>query len=94
MKLEQLRAKNKMGSSYGMLSDDEAKRVEPVFNMVLDHVLAGVKENPSKKWVLGQFKYLSDAVQQEDTLVRDWCYAYIARVFQVLDIDEAEIASL
>jgi len=83
-KLVALRAEPKFLDLPGAPAAEERRRLEPLFNSLLDRLISGVKANPTDTWVLGQMDSTVEAFHLEDTEARERCLVYIDRVFKIL----------
>jgi Domain of unknown function (DUF4844) len=87
-KLKALRAEPKFLDLPGVPAAEERRRLEPLINSLLDRLIAGVQENPTDAWVLGQMDATVEAFHLEDTEARERCLAYIGKVFKILGLPD------
>lgn len=69
---------------------DERDRLENVLNRLVDRLIDGIEENPTKLWVLTQFQSSLELVEGEDTEARDHFGMEIEAVMGILGIDSSD----
>jgi len=84
--LRSLRGEPKFVDLPGTPAEQERKRFEPLLNSVLDRLIDGIEQHPSRDWVLEQLDPFIDRFHLEDTELRESCLAYIGRIFDILGI--------
>ncbi|MBN8487947.1 MAG: DUF4844 domain-containing protein [Burkholderiales bacterium] len=82
--LKALRAEPKFLDLPGAPAAEERRRLEPLFNSLLDRLVAGVQAHPNEAWVLEQMDPTVAAFHLEDTEARERCLVYIDRMFKIL----------
>lgn len=91
--LEQLRvfrSASKLQMLPGLNVDDERKRLSKILDDLIDRLLDGVVQNPTKLWVLTQFQASLALVEGEDTEARDHFGFELEQVMEILDIDSSD----
>ena len=78
--LQALRAEVKFRDN-DIMTPDEKGAMAPVIDAMLDRVLAGLKDNPDREWVIAQVRHAVAAFYLEDTEVREPCVVYLERLF-------------
>lgn len=79
--LRELRNREKFGDLPGTDTSEEMKRLSEVLDSLLDRLVSGIPENPSKAWVMGQFKLSLESVQMEDTEAREHFADYLEQIW-------------
>jgi hypothetical protein len=69
---------------------EERRRLEDALNDLVDRLLDGIEQHPSKRWVLMQFQALLAAMEGEDTEARDHVGAELESIMDVLGIDSSD----
>lgn len=69
---------------------EERERLEGVLNDVVDRILIGIEETPTKLWVLTQFQTSLQAVEGEDTEGREHFGMEIESLMDILGIDSSD----
>ena len=68
----------------------EKERLTLLVDSVLDRLIEGISDNPSKLWVMKQFQtYLVDA-SDEDTEGREHLAEHLAKIMDILGIDSSD----
>lgn len=88
--LKRLRDSEKFTDLPGIDTVAEQTRLSQVFDNLLDRLIAGTLENPSKLWVLSQFKTALEAVQFEDTEAREDFGEHLEKVMDILHIESSD----
>jgi hypothetical protein len=88
--LKRLRESEKFTNLPGTDVAEEQTRLSQVFNELLDRLIAGTLENPSKLWVLGQFQSALEAVQMEDTEGREHFGEHLEQIMDILHIESSD----
>ncbi len=88
--LKMLRESEKFTDLPGTDTATEQVRLSQVFDELLDRLIAGTLENPSKLWVLSQFKSALEAVQMEDTEGREHFGEHLEQVMDILHIESSD----
>ena len=85
-KLRALRAEAKFTDLPGLPAQEERRRMEPLFNALLERIIQGISSNPRKSWLI---KAMEPTVQEfylEDTEVREKCVDYLERILGIFGI--------
>ena len=69
---------------------EEQMRLSRVLNKLLDCLITGLLNNPSKLWVMSQFQTALEAVQIEDTEAREHFGVYLEQIMDILQIDSSD----
>lgn len=88
--LKGLRESEKFTDLPGTDTAEEQARLSQVSNELLDRLIAGTLENPSKLWVLSQFKPALEAVQMEDTEGREHFGEHLGQIMDILHIESSD----
>jgi len=88
--LEAYRVSQKFTELPGTDTAEEQARLSRIFNELLERLIAGLHENPSKLWVMRQFQPSLDAVRMEDTEGRDHFGMHLERVMDILNIESSD----
>jgi hypothetical protein len=86
--MRKLRGEPKFIDLPGTPAEQERMRFEPLLNSLLDRLIDGVEQYPSRDWVLAQMDPFVDEFHLEDTEIRESCLAYIGRIFDILGIPD------
>jgi len=86
--LRKLRDEPKFVDLPGNPAEQERKRFEPLLDSLLDRLIDGVEQHPSRDWVLEQMDSFVDEFHLEDSELRESCLAYIERIFDILGIPD------
>jgi hypothetical protein len=86
--MRKLRGEPKFIDLPGTSAEQERMRFEPLLNSLLDRLIDGVEQYPSRSWVLAQMDAFVDEFHLEDTELRESCLAYIGRIFDILGIPD------
>jgi hypothetical protein len=89
-KLGALRAEEKFTNLPGAPAAAERRRLEPLFNSLLDTLIDGLAKNPRKSWVLGVMEPVVERFHLEDTEARDSCVDYLERILSILEIQSTD----
>ena len=81
--LKALRREPKFGEKYPIMTAEESAAMTPIIDRLLDHLLAGAKDNPTEQWVIKQIDPAVAEFYLEDTEVREPCVDYIERIFKI-----------
>ena len=68
----------------------EKERLSKVLDKLLDELIAGVRNNPSKIWVMRHFQTALEAVKMEDTEGREHFGVYLEQVMDILNIKSSD----
>jgi hypothetical protein len=68
----------------------ERERLSSILDALIDKLIAGVKENPSKLWVLTQFQQSLELVEDEDTEGRDHFGMEIEEIMDIFGIESSD----
>jgi hypothetical protein len=88
--LRELRSQKKFLDLPGTNTEQEQKRLSEVLDRLLDRLLAEIKTNKSKAWVLDQFEAALIAVQYEDTEARERFGGYLEKIMDILEIQSSD----
>lgn len=88
--LSSFRAAEKFLELPGIAPSEERERLSSILNVLLDQLIAGVSENPTKLWVMRQFQPALNAVSNEDTEGRDHFGRNIELVMDILHIESSD----
>lgn len=88
--LKRLRESEKFTDLPGTDTTAEQARLSQAFNELLDRLIAGTLDNPSKLWVLSQFKSTLEAVQMGDTEGREHFGEHLEQVMDILHIESSD----
>jgi hypothetical protein len=86
--LRKLRKEPKFLDLPGSPAEQERKRFEPLLNALLDRLVEGIEQHPSRVWVLEQMDPFVEEFYLEDTELRESCLDYIERIFNILGIPD------
>ena len=88
--LTEFRSREKLLLLPGVDPTLERERLSKTLNDLLDTLLSGIEENPSKLWVLSQFQHALVLVQSEDTEGREHFGMEIEHIMDVLGIESSD----
>lgn len=88
--LRHQRAKSKFESLPGLDTTEERLRLSRVANALLDRLIAGIRENPTKLWVMKQFQATLVQVEYEDTEAREHFGRLLLVIMQCLGIQSSD----
>ena len=88
--LKRLRESEKFTDLPGTDTAAEQARLSQVFDDLLDRLIAGTLENPSRLWVLSQFQPALEAVQMEDTEGRERFGEHLEQIMDILHIQSSD----
>jgi hypothetical protein len=74
----------------GVDTREEKARLSKVLDALLDRLIKDVGANPSKRWVLQQFRPALEAVQMEDTEAKEHFGAHLEQIMDVLNIESSD----
>ena len=74
----------------GVNVTEERERLERVLNDLVDRLLNGIEENPTKLWALTQFQPSLQSVAGEDTEGREHFGMEIESLMEILGIDSSD----
>ena len=86
--LRKLRDEPKFVDLPGTPAEQERKHFEPLLDSLLDRLIDGVEQHPSRDWVLDQMDPFVEEFHLEDTELRESCLAYIGRIFDILGVPD------
>jgi hypothetical protein len=89
-KLRVFRAEEKFTNLPGVPAAAERRRLESLFNSLLDTLIDGLARNPRKSWVLGVMEPVVERFHLEDTEARDPCVDYLERILSILKIKSTD----
>ena len=87
--LEKLRAADKFTDLPGFDTEDERVRCTAKVNELLDRLIAGLRQDPRKTWVLEQFVPTLRSAYVEDTEARERFGPYLASVMDAVGIESS-----
>jgi hypothetical protein len=85
-----LRSSPKFTKLPGTNTTEEQGRLSQAFNELLDRLIAGITNNPSKLWVMSQFQLTLEATQIEDTEGREHLGTHLEEVMDILQIESSD----
>jgi len=88
--LGQFRAREKLPNLPGVDPTLERERLSSVLNGLVDDLLAGLEEHPSKLWVLTQFQRALIQVEMEDTEGREHFGLEMENIMDLLGIESSD----
>lgn len=88
--LTQFRSKPKLQYLPGVDPTAERERITKVVDALANKLIADVRTNPSKLWVLKQFQPYLIKVQNEDTEVREHFGLEIEELMDILGIESSD----
>lgn len=88
--LRALREEPKFTDLPGAPAAAERRRTEPLFDELLDSLLVGLPQNPSKKWVLAQLDPVVAKFHLEDTELRERCVVYVQRILDIVGVEKTD----
>jgi hypothetical protein len=88
--LEAFRASEKFTDLPGTDTVEEQLRLSEILNELLERLIAGALDNPSKLWVMRQFQPSLYAVQMEDTEGRDHFGIHLEQIMDILNIESSD----
>jgi anion-transporting ArsA/GET3 family ATPase len=88
--LEMLKESEKFTNLPGTDTAMERARLSQILNELLEPLIADVKNNPSKLWVMSQFQVVLKSAQMEDTEARERVGAYIEQIMDILNIQSSD----
>lgn len=88
--LKQLRESEKFTDLPGIDITAEQSRLSQISNDLLERLIAGTLDNPSKLWVLSQFQPALEAVQMEDTEGREHFGEHLEQIMDILHIESSD----
>jgi hypothetical protein len=80
----------KLPNLPGVNVSEERGRLENILNSLVDRLLDGITENPTKRWVLTQFKPSLELVEGEDTEGREHFGMEVEWIMEILRIDSSD----
>lgn len=80
----------KLGSLPGVDPSQERERLLKVLNDLADRLIQGVKDNPTKLWVLTEFQRSLELVEQEDTEGREHFGMELEQIMDILGIESSD----
>jgi hypothetical protein len=89
-KLRALRAEEKFTNLPGASAAAERKRLEPLFNSLLDTLIDSLERNPRKSWVLQFMEPVVGRFYAEDTEAREPCVDYLEQILSILEIKSTD----
>lgn len=88
-RLRTFRRAPKLMNLPGVSVTEERGRLEQVLNDLVDRLLNGIAENPTKLWVLTQFQSSLESVEDEDTEGREHFGMEPESIMEILDIESS-----
>lgn len=89
-RLAALRKAEKFVNLPGVNIEDEKERLAYHLNGLIDKLIEGVSQNPSKLWVLKQFQVVLEATEEEDTEAQEHFATELEKIMDVLKIDSSD----
>ncbi len=68
----------------------EKERLSNLINAIIDKLVEGIYENPSKLWVMKQFQPFLDVAMDEDTEGREHFAEHLATIMDILEIESSD----
>ncbi len=68
----------------------EKDRLSNLINSIIDKLIEGISDNPSKLWVMKQFQPFLDIAMDEDTEGREHIAEHLAFIMDILDIESSD----
>ncbi len=84
------RAATKLQNLPGLDTLVERNRLTKVLNDLIDALVAGVQQNPTKLWVMAQFQKSLQLVEQEDTEAREHFGTEVENIMDILCIESSD----
>lgn len=69
---------------------DEIQRLQSAMNDLLNVLVENILRNPSKLWVLSQFKNTLEIIENEDTEARELFGIYLEKIMSILGIESSD----
>ena len=89
-KLKAFRHTEKLNHLPGIDTEEERARLSNVLNDLLERLVGGVREHPSKLWVLTEFQKALRLVEGEDTEGREHFGMEMESIMDILGIDSSD----
>jgi hypothetical protein len=90
LELREFRAAQKFTLLPGTNTAAEKARLSAVLHALTDRLLAGIEANPSKLWVMKEFRIALRAVEQEDTEAREHFGIHLEQLMDILGIESSD----
>lgn len=90
LQLQIFRAADKFIDLPDVDTTEEREHLSALFNELLDHLISGIEQNPSKLWVMKQFQLPLTAMGVEDTEAREHFGVHLERLMDILGIDSSD----
>ncbi|KQZ40013.1 MULTISPECIES: DUF4844 domain-containing protein [unclassified Duganella] len=84
------RSAPKLEELPGLGAEPERELLSDILNALVDKLIVGVGENPSKRWVLTQIQSSLRLVEDEDTEARDHFGMEIEEIMDILGIESSD----
>ena len=68
----------------------EKDRLSNLINSIIDKLIEGISDNPSKLWVMKQFQSYLDIAMDEDTEGREHFAEHLAMIMDILEIESSD----
>lgn len=68
----------------------EKERLTGLFMALLNNIRTGIANNPSKLWLMQQFKPILEKVENEDTEGREHFGDHVELIMDILDIESSD----
>jgi hypothetical protein len=88
--LSEFLSKSKFLELPGIDNEDEKKELSDLLDGILNSLIEGLAENPTKKWVMQQFCLALEAVEDSDTEVRDHFGDHLELIMDILEIESSD----
>ncbi len=91
--LEQLinfRSADKFNDLPGPDTVDEKERLSKLINALLDRLISGIANNPSKLWVIQQFQPTLELAMSEDTEGREHFAEHLEQIMDIFMIESSD----
>ena len=84
-RLRELRREEKFAGNRIMTPKEKVSMARTI-NSMLDRLVAGLEEHPTRDWVVAQIRPAVADFYLEDTEVREPCVLYVSAVFKILGL--------
>jgi hypothetical protein len=86
--LDSLRREPKFVDLPGAPAEQERIHFEPLLNALLDRLIEGIAQHPSRTWILQQMDPFVATFYLQDTELRESCLDYLTRIFGIFGIPD------
>lgn len=88
--LSEFRKSDKFNDLPGTNNQEERNRLSERLNALLNKLIEGITNNPSKLWVMTEFKQVLESVEVEDTEAREHFGNYLEQIMDILAIESSD----